>query len=225
MRIRLKMLGVVAAVVVAAIAVAVLSNPIHARVRFRARAPVQAPQANQAPAPNQIQAPIQPQVPVQAQAPVHAVQAPAPVHAEVKVDPELREYKATQAFKLKIIGSDTMKNEMAALMEGFTKFYPNVGSEIEGKGSASAPPALIAGTAQFAPMSRGMNAREVDEFKKKFGYPPVALPTSIDMLEVYVHKDNPIQGMTMQQVDAVFSRTQGWVRQGHQHLGRPGFAR
>jgi phosphate transport system substrate-binding protein len=131
----------------------------------------------------------------------------ASIQANVKVDPELPEYKAAQAFKLKIIGSDTMKNEMAALMEGFTKFYPNVGSEIEGKGSASAPPALLAGTAQFAPMSRGMNAREVDEFKKKFGYPPVALPTSIDMLEVYVHKDNPIQGLTMQQVDAMFSRT------------------
>jgi phosphate transport system substrate-binding protein len=124
----------------------------------------------------------------------------------VQIDPALSDYKAVRVFSLKIIGSDTMKNLMAALVEGFSKFYPNIGSEIEGKGSATAPPALLAGTAQFAPMSRGMNAKEVDDFKKKFGYPPVALPVSIDMLEVYVNKDNPIQGLTLQQLDAVFSR-------------------
>lgn len=129
------------------------------------------------------------------------------MQAGVKIDPNLPEYKAAQAFKLKMVGSDTMKYEMAALMEGFTKFYPNVGSEIESKGSSFGPPALLAGTAQFAPMSRAMNAKEVNDFKKKFGYPPVALPVSIDMIVVWVHKDNPLQGLTLQQVDAVFSST------------------
>ena len=133
----------------------------------------------------------------------------APAQAQVKVDPKLPEYKAVQGVSgsLKSIGSDTMNNEMTYWGEGFHKYYPNVQIEIEGKGSVTAPPALESGTAHFGPMSREMKPAEIDAFKKKFGYPPVALPTSIDMLAVYVHKDNPIKGLTLQQVDAIFSRT------------------
>src|SRR5882762_1875469 len=87
------------------------------------------------------------------------------------------------------------------------KIYPNVEVEIEGKGSTTAPPALIAGTAHFGPMSRPMKQAEIDKFEEKFGYKPVGLPTSIDMLAVYVHKDNPLKSLTMQQVDAIYSRT------------------
>jgi phosphate transport system substrate-binding protein len=108
---------------------------------------------------------------------------------------------------LKSIGSDTMNNEMTLWAEGFAKFYPNVQAEIEGKGSTTGPPALIAGTAQFAPMSRAMKSKEKDDFKKQYGYDPTPLTTSIDMLAVYVHKDNPIKGLTLKQLDAVFSNT------------------
>jgi len=127
----------------------------------------------------------------------------------VKVDDKLPSYKAVSGVsgKLKSVGSDTMNNEMTLWAEGFLKFYPNVQAEIEGKGSTTAPTALIEGTAQFGPMSREMKGKEIDDFKNKFGYAPVALPSSIDMLAVYVHKDNPIKGMTMQQVDAIFSKT------------------
>jgi phosphate transport system substrate-binding protein len=132
-----------------------------------------------------------------------------PAHAQVKVDPKLPEYKAVQGVSgsIKSIGSDTMNNEMTLWAEGFLKFYPSVQIEIEGKGSTTGPPALIGGTAQFAPMSRPMKGQEIDAFKKKFGYAPTDLPTSIDMLAVYVHKDNPIKGLTLQQVDAIYSRT------------------
>jgi phosphate transport system substrate-binding protein len=102
-----------------------------------------------------------------------------------------------------------MNNLMALWAEGFRKHYPNVQVEIEGKGSSTAPPALIAGNSTFGPMSREMKAGEIDDFKKAFGYEPTALPTSIDMLAVYVHKDNPIAsaGLTLQQVDAIFSKS------------------
>jgi phosphate transport system substrate-binding protein len=100
-----------------------------------------------------------------------------------------------------------MNNEMALWAEGFRKFHPGVKVEVEGKGSSTAPPALIAGTSNFGPMSRKMKSKEIDEFEKRFGYPPVQLRTSIDMLAVYVHKDNPIAGLTLQQVDAIFSKT------------------
>lgn len=128
--------------------------------------------------------------------------------AQVKVDATLPEYRPVQGVSgsLKSIGSDTMNNEMTLWAEGFLSFYPNVQIEIEGKGSSTAPPALIAGTSQFGPMSREMKSKEVDEFEKVYGYKPTALPTSIDMLAVYAHKDNPIKGMSLQQVDAIFSK-------------------
>lgn len=108
---------------------------------------------------------------------------------------------------LKSVGSDTMNNMMALWGEGFRGLYPSVQIEVEGKGSSTAPPALIAGTSSFGPMSRAMKAAEVDEFERAFGYKPTALPTSIDMLAVYVHKDNPLAALTLQQVDAIFSKT------------------
>lgn len=129
--------------------------------------------------------------------------------AQVKVDPKLPEYKPVQGVSgsLKSIGSDSMNNEMTLWAEGFAKFYPSVKVEIEGKGSSTAPVALTSGTAQFGPMSRPMKQKEIDDFEKKFGYKPVALPTSIDMLAVYVHKDNSIKSLTLPQVDAIFSKT------------------
>jgi len=129
-------------------------------------------------------------------------------YAQVRVDPALPVYKPVQGVSgsLKSIGSDTMNNEMTLWAEGFLAMYPNVQIEIEGKGSSTAPPALVAGTSQFGPMSRAMKAKELDEFEKVYGYKPTGLPTSIDMLAVYAHKDNPIKGLSLPQVDAIFSK-------------------
>lgn len=131
-----------------------------------------------------------------------------PAAAQVAVDPALPAYSPVQGVSgnLKSVGSDSMNNEMTLWAEGFLGFYPNVQIEIEGKGSSTAPVALIAGTAHFGPMSREMKAKEIDDFEKRYGYKPTELATSIDMLAVYVHKDNPIQGLTLQQVDAIFSK-------------------
>ena len=128
---------------------------------------------------------------------------------QVAVDPKLPTYKPVQGVSgsLKSIGSDTMNNEMTLWAEGFLALYPNVKIEIEGKGSSTAPPALVSGTSQFGPMSRMMKDKEVDDFEARYGYKPTPLPTSIDMLAIYVNKDNPIKGMSLQQVDAVFSKT------------------
>ncbi len=108
---------------------------------------------------------------------------------------------------LKAIGSDSMNNEMALWSEGLRRFYPAVKIEVEGKGSATAPPALTEGTAQLGPMSRPMKAEEIEKFKQKYGYEPVAVRTSLDVLAVFVHKDNPLQGLSMQELDAIFSKT------------------
>jgi phosphate transport system substrate-binding protein len=126
-----------------------------------------------------------------------------------QVDPSLQGYKAVSGVSgsLKSIGSDTLNNLMTLWAEGFMAKYPNVKIEIEGKGSSTAPPALIAGTAQFGPMSREMRKAEIDEFEKKFGYKPAAIRGAVDALAVYVHKDNPIKCLSLQQIDAIFSKT------------------
>jgi phosphate transport system substrate-binding protein len=126
-----------------------------------------------------------------------------------KLDPSLLPYKASQGVSGNInsIGSDTLNNLMTLWAESFNKFYPNVKIQIEGKGSATAPPALIAGTAQLGPMSRPMKGTETDQFEKRFGYKPVAIRVAVDALAVYVNKDNPVKCLTMAQVDAVFSKS------------------
>lgn len=135
----------------------------------------------------------------------------AAVRAEdkVTVDPAIAAYSTVSGVSgnLNSIGSDTLNNLMTLWAEGFKARYPNVNIQIEGKGSATAPPALIEGTAQLGPMSRAMKQEEIDAFEKKFGYKPTEIKVAIDALAVFVHKDNPIKGLTMQQVDGIFSST------------------
>ena len=108
---------------------------------------------------------------------------------------------------MKSIGSDTLNNVMALWAEGFSKLYPTIKIEIEGKGSGTAPPALIAGTAKFGPMSRPMKSAEIDDFESKYGYKPTPVRVAVDTLAVFVNKDNPIKCLSLAQVDAVFSKT------------------
>jgi phosphate transport system substrate-binding protein len=52
-----------------------------------------------------------------------------------------------------------------------------------------------------------MKGEEKDKFEAKFGYKPTEIPSSLDMLAVFVHKDNPLASLTLQQVDAIFSKS------------------
>ena len=125
------------------------------------------------------------------------------------IDPGLKEYKKVSGVEgsIKSIGSDTLNNLMTLWAEGYSKEYPNVKIEIEGKGSGTAPPALIAGTAQFGPMSRVMRAGENDDFEKKYGYKPTAVRVAVDALAVFVNKDSPVTCLSLPQIDAIFSKT------------------
>ena len=129
--------------------------------------------------------------------------------AQVQLDPGLMPYKAASGVSGNIssVGSDTLNNLMTFWAEQFARYYPNAKVQIEGKGSSTAPPALIGGTAQLGPMSREMKGSEIDQFEKKYGYKPVGLRTSVDALAVFVNKDNPIKCMSLGQVDAVFSKS------------------
>jgi phosphate transport system substrate-binding protein len=126
-----------------------------------------------------------------------------------QVDSALPAYQRTSGVSgsLNSVGSDTMNNMMTLWAETFRRFYPSVKIQVEGKGSSTAPPSLIAGTSQFGPMSRAMRATEIDQFEAKYGYKPTELRTSYDALAVYVHKDNPIEKLTLAQVEAIFSKS------------------
>ena len=125
------------------------------------------------------------------------------------VDPQLPAYQTVQGVSgsLKSVGSDTLNDLMTFWTEGFYALYPNVKPEIEGKGSTTAPPALISGASNLGPMSREMKAEEIAAFEKKFGYKPTGIRVALDALAVFVSKDNPIQSLTLAQVDAIFSST------------------
>jgi phosphate transport system substrate-binding protein len=141
---------------------------------------------------------------------VAALAATAHVSAQaLKIDPKLQPYQRVSgvAGSLGSIGSDTMNNMMTLWAETFRKAYPSVKIQVEGKGSSTAPPALIAGTAQFGPMSRQMRSSEIDQFETRYGYKPVELKTAYDGLAVYVNKDNPIEKLTLAQLEAIFGKS------------------
>ena len=129
--------------------------------------------------------------------------------AAAGVDAATPDYKKASGVSgnLNSVGSDTLANLMTLWAEEFKKLYPNVNVQIQAAGSSTAPPALTEGTSNLGPMSRKMKSKEIEAFEKKYGYKPTAIPVAIDALAVYVNKDNPIKGMTIKQVDAVFSST------------------
>lgn len=127
----------------------------------------------------------------------------------VSVDKNIPEYKAVSGISgnLSSVGSDTLANLMTLWAETFKRYYPNVNIQIQAAGSSTAPPALTEATSSFGPMSRKMKAKEIAAFEDRYGYKPLAIPVAIDALVVYVNKDNPLDGITIPEVDAVFSST------------------
>ncbi len=133
--------------------------------------------------------------------------APVLAQSTVALDPKLPDYAVTSGVSgnLNSVGSDTLNNLMTFWAEGFKARYPNVKVQVEGKGSSTAPPALASGLSQVGPMSRTMKASEIAAFEGRFGHKPTAIPVAVDALAVFVHKDNPIKGLSLTQVDALFS--------------------
>ncbi len=150
------------------------------------------------------------------------------------VDPNLPHYEKTTGVRgtLGAAGSDTMLELQTLMAEAFRKIYPQVKIQVEGKGSSTAPPALIEGTVQLGDMSRKMKPTETDAFEERFGYEPTRFDVALDTLAVFVNKDNPIESMTLEQVDSVFSKTRrcgapadvstwGGLGLGGHHAGAP----
>lgn len=125
------------------------------------------------------------------------------------IDPSLPTYEKSSGVSgnLSSVGSDTLANMMTLWAEEYKEMYPNVNIQIQAAGSSTAPPALTEGTSQFGPMSRKMKPNEVEAFEKHYGYKPTEIRVAIDALAVFVHKDNPIKGLSIEQIDGIFSAT------------------
>jgi phosphate transport system substrate-binding protein len=127
----------------------------------------------------------------------------------VTVDPSLPRYEkqTTVSGNLNSVGSDTMNSLLTLWAEGFRRYHPTVKVQVEGKGSSTAPPALIAGTAQLGAMSREMKPSEEDAIEQKFSFGPTQIRTALDIVAVYVNKDNPIAALSLPELDAMYSKT------------------
>lgn len=139
----------------------------------------------------------------------HGAEFSLDARSAARVDPALPEYQRTGDVTgtVSSVGSDTMVNLMTLWAEAFQHHYPNVAVQVQGAGSSTSPPALTEGTAVFGPMSRRMKAREIEAFEARHGYRPTAIRVAVDALAVFVHRDNPLPGIALSELDAVFSAT------------------
>ena len=111
------------------------------------------------------------------------------------------------AGKITSTGSDTLANLMTFWSQEFRVLYPQVKFQIQAEGSSTAPPALTEGTATIGPMSRELKPSEIQAFVRAHGYPPVVLKVALDAIAIFVDRRSPLQGLTMSQIDAIFSST------------------
>lgn len=123
------------------------------------------------------------------------------------------------AATIKVAGSDTMVNLAAAWAEKYMKKYPDVNIQVTGGGSGNGIAALIDGTVEIADASRDMKAEERESVKTKQGQEPVEITVANDALAVYVHKDNPLDSISMEELAEIYgeggtitkwSQVEGW---------------
>jgi phosphate transport system substrate-binding protein len=139
----------------------------------------------------------------------------SPAMAEYDVfptlDPNIPHYTPQDhpSGKVKIIGSTTMKGFLKEWKEKLEILHPDLKIELETEGSNTGVEPLFSENTTIAAMSRPMKAAEIQKFTKQVGYPPTAVPVAVDALAVFVHKDNPLDHMTFQQLAAVFTSEKG----------------
>ncbi|NVK54519.1 MAG: phosphate ABC transporter substrate-binding protein PstS family protein [Alteromonadaceae bacterium] len=105
------------------------------------------------------------------------------------------------------VGSDTLANLMTLWSQEFKNIYPDVKFQIQASGSSTAPPALTEGTATIGPMSRDLKPSERRAFTQAHGYPPTVIKVALDAIAIFVEHQTPLDGLTLDQVDAIFSVT------------------
>lgn len=108
---------------------------------------------------------------------------------------------------LSIVGSESMAALVTKWAEAYQAVSPSITFEIQGTGSASAPPALAEGTANIGAMSRPMSDLERSAFRRRAGYEPLGLTVAEDALTIIVNPANPLIAVSLIALDAIFSVT------------------
>lgn len=142
--------------------------------------------------------------------------SPAAAQLKPTIDPNIQTYVRGTAITgtLSIAGSDTMKSLTQRWESKLREIYPDFSIQVQGMGSETGAMALLDGKAQIATLSRKMTSVEIAAFTKRYGYAPTEIPVAADALAVFVHLDNPVTGLTLQELDAVFCKDR---RRGSDH--------
>jgi phosphate transport system substrate-binding protein len=133
--------------------------------------------------------------------------------------------KANLSGAIAVAGSDTMQPMVARIASSFKQSQPDVKIAVQGGGSDAALSAFVQGIAasrrgdgnvrghlssndvDLLASSRPLTAEERRDFQSRHGYEPVEIPIALDTVAIYVNRDNPVQGLTMEQLDAIFGKT------------------
>jgi phosphate transport system substrate-binding protein len=140
---------------------------------------------------------------------VAAVEADGESAAPIVAPDQLPPYSTVAGLSGKVasIGASTTTNLVARAATEFRRIYPGVTLEVTAGLTSTGPPALVDGRADVVPMSRPLLPTEVAGFQAKYGYPPTEIRVAADALAIYVEKRNPVAGLTLTQLDGMFSRT------------------
>jgi phosphate transport system substrate-binding protein len=125
------------------------------------------------------------------------------------VSVELPPYVPVVDLKGKItsIGTSTTTNLVARVAVEFRRMYPGVTLQVTASPISIGPAALLEGRADLVPMSRPLTPEEIQAFTTKYGYPPTEIKVAADALAIYVEKGNPVTGLTLEQLEGIFSQT------------------
>ncbi|MDB6170674.1 MAG: phosphate transporter substrate-binding protein PhoT family [Verrucomicrobia bacterium] len=144
-----------------------------------------------------------------------------PRQQQLTVDPAMPHWRPGAVVvkpdeELNLVGADIMDKITYDWIELFREAYPELSVTIEARGSNTGAPALVSGRAQLAPVGREFLPTDDRLFVDKFGYHALAIRVATGAasvlhktaaLVVMVSKENPIQGLTLPQLDAICSRT------------------
>ena len=111
---------------------------------------------------------------------------------------------APEQTSIQVKGSDTMVNVAQAWAEAYRETAPTVDVEVSGGGSGVGIAALEKGTIDIANSSRNMKPEEIEQAKRNTGKEPKEFVVGFDALAVYVHKDNPLEEITFDQLAQIF---------------------
>ena len=135
---------------------------------------------------------------------------PGPAAGEGDAPDSLPQYMLVQGLsgRIKSVGDSTATNLVARAAAEFRGVYPGVRFQATAGLADVGLRALRDGRADLVPMSRALTPQEISDLQRKLGYPPTQVKVAADALAVYVANSNPVSGLTLDELDAIFSRTQ-----------------